>query len=100
MKRRSTILTPFSFAIFSTSFGVIRLPPCRWEGSRADGDLAGPAGSHDMWFVPSPPTRPRLLVTRPRLGFRLFHALEGAVAAAAHRVLAVRRGAAERVGRF
>ena len=27
MKRRSMILTPFSFAIFNTSFGVILLPP-------------------------------------------------------------------------
>src|SRR5215472_18687183 len=106
MKRRSTIFAPLSLAIFRTSFGVMRLPPCpvRW-GEKTGGQRAPstpPATQHyaraairsrrsargaatAMWSSG--------LVARSGARLRRAHRLGEGTAPAAHRVLAVRRPA-------
>ena len=64
MNRRSMILTPFSFAIFNTSFGVILLPPCRlsagWGKPRAGGASVAPPATNHKCFARGPSSGPRL----------------------------------------
>src|SRR5712691_13241099 len=106
MKRRSTILAPFSLAIFTTSFGVMRQPPCplAWDGNGDRQGASAPQARQDYEarFAPSSAPvgfSPPCLMPGARLGFRRLHGLREGAGAGPDRILPVGR-ASQYIGRL
>src|SRR6266566_1676359 len=99
MKRRSMILTPFSLAIFNTSFGVMRSASfaMTWEQNAGPAERRWPAGPDTLCGCQDP-VKTAAFLARGTLGLGGAHRLrKRATAAAAHAVFSVGR-AAEAIG--
>src|SRR2546428_614420 len=101
IKRRSMILTPFSLAIFNTSFGVMRSASfaMTWEQNAGPAERRWPAGPDTLCGCQEP-VKTAAFLARGTLGLGAAHRLrKRATAAAAHAVFSVGR-AAEGIGRL